>query len=78
MPDKHLLTHIRHLSLLIDASKKKEVEIEAKGEISPFLLYSVKMMSLAEPTWISLCSMVSSGTVKSTSLQQSKQCCFYF
>lgn len=65
MPDKHLLTQISHISLLTDASKKKEVEIEAKGEISPFLIYSVKIMSLAEPTWVSLCSvqgMVSSGT----------------
>lgn len=80
MPDKHLLTPIRHLSLLIDAPKKKELEIEAKGEMNPFLIYSVKIMSLADPTWVSLWSilgMVSPGTVKSTSLQQEKQFCFY-
>lgn len=45
---------IRHLSLLIDASKEKEVEIEGEGEMNPFPIYSVNMMSLADSTWVSL------------------------
>lgn len=81
MPAKHLPTCIKHLSVLIDVSKKKEVEIEARGGINPFLICSVKMMSLTDPTWVSLWSilgMVSRGTVKSTSLQQMKPALLLF
>lgn len=68
--------------LFFITSKRKERE-EARGELVSFVIYAVKtMMSLTEPSCISLSgpswSSVSPGTISPTSLRQMKPALLLF
>lgn len=62
--------------------KEKKGKLEVRGDIIPFLIYSVKMTALADPSCVLFSSpswsWVSPGTITPTSLRQMKPALLLF